>query len=156
MDLPRKIGHIVFEINHLPRLKNNVKRGDIEKREEFIIMCKPSSMIDRCAASLVLGLVRVQKSIYSYSTNPTCGYRNTVDFHSQRLPIIKFSRLELDKPRPGKTHKTMFYNILRPTISVKDLKNKGKHKPAILKSSVFHFICTSACSLYLPRPSIFL
>ena len=83
---------------------------------------------------------------YGYSTNPTCGYRNTVDFHSQRLPIIKFSRLELDKPGPGQTHKTMFYNILPPTISVKDLKNKGKHKPAILKSSVFHFICTSACS----------
>ena len=69
--------------------------------------------------------------------NPTCRYRNTVDFHSQRLPIMKFSRLEPDKPRPGKTLKTMFYNILPPTISVKDLKNKRKHKPVILQSSVF-------------------
>ena len=63
---------------------------------------------------------------YGYSINPTCGYRNTVDFHSQRLVIIKFSRLEFDKPRPGKTRKTMFYNILPPTISVKDLKKRNQ------------------------------
>ena len=89
---------------------------------------------DRCATSFV-GLYVFSKVWLFYY--PTCGYRNTVDFHSQRLLIIKFSRLEFDKSRPGKTHKTMFNNILRPTISVKDLKNKRKHKLAILKSSVF-------------------
>ena len=51
---------------------------------------------------------------------------------------MKFSRLEPDKPRPGKTHKTMFYNILPSTISVKDLKKRRKtNEAAITGSSIF-------------------
>ena len=90
---------------------------------------------------------------YGYSINFTSEYRNAVDFHSQRLAIIEFSRLEFGKPRPGKTHKTMFYNIYAPTISVKYLKNKRKHKPwpswKVQFSSSKKYLATESVLFYI-------
>ena len=92
---------------------------------------------------------------YGYSINSTSEYRNTVDFHSQRLAIIEFSRQEFGKPRPGKTHKTMFYNILAPTISVKYLKNKRKVQFSSSKrylateSVLFYILCKMPTNIFL-------
>ena len=97
---------------------------------------------------------------YGYSINSTSEYRNTVDFHSQRLAIIEFSRQEFGKPRPGKTHKTMFYNILAPTISVKYLKNKRKVQFSSSKrylateSVLFYILCKMPTNIFRRKRDI--